>query len=69
MPLVLSFFLIGLFVWIAENIATFFGAWKYPNQHDQWQLVGLGKISSWILLVIVSFMIVAQLKHLKNHLQ
>ncbi|MDZ4551830.1 DUF817 family protein, partial [Bacillus cereus] len=33
-PLVLSFFLIGFFIWIAENIATFFGAWQYPNQRE-----------------------------------
>lgn len=65
MPLSLSFVLIGFFIWIAENIATFFGAWQYPNQQQQWELVHIGKISSWLLLVIVSFMIVALLKHLK----
>jgi len=59
MPLILSFFLIGLFIWIAENIATFFGAWKYPDQNAHWQIVHVGKISSWFLLVIVSFIIVA----------
>ncbi|MBD5006174.1 DUF817 family protein, partial [Xanthomonas citri pv. citri] len=42
MPLALSFILIGFFIWIAENIATFFGAWKYPNQIDTWSLVHLG---------------------------
>lgn len=66
MPLTLSFFLIGFFIWIAENIATFFGAWAYPNQQQQWEIVHIGKISSWLLLVIVSFMIVAQLKHVKE---
>lgn len=59
MPLVLSFFLIALFIWLAENIATFFGAWTYPNQQGHWQIVHVGKISSWFLLVIVSFIIVA----------
>ncbi|WP_018781576.1 DUF817 domain-containing protein [Bacillus sp. 95MFCvi2.1] len=67
MPLVLSFFLIGFFIWIAENIATFFGAWQYPNQREAWSLVHIGKISSWFLLVVISIMIVAQLKHLKEH--
>ncbi len=62
MPLVLSFVLIGFFIWIAENIATFFGAWEYPNQTDAWSFVHLGKVSSWLLLVIVSFLIVATLK-------
>lgn len=68
MPLVLSFFLIGLFIWIAENIATFLGAWQYPNQREAWEIVHVGKISSWFLLVIISFIIVAQLKHVKEAL-
>jgi len=64
MPLVLSFFLIGFFIWIAENIGTFFGAWVYPNQARQWAIVGPAKISSWMLLVIISFIIVAALKEI-----
>ncbi|WP_121615331.1 DUF817 domain-containing protein [Virgibacillus halodenitrificans] len=66
MPLALSFVLIGFFIWIAENIATFFGAWQYPNQREAWSLVHLGKVSSWLLLVIVSFLIVATLKQVKS---
>lgn len=66
MPLALSFVLIGFFIWIAENIATFFGAWSYPNQREAWSLVHLGKVSSWLLLVIVSFLIVATLKLVKG---
>lgn len=62
MPMVLAFFLIGFFVWVAENIATFFGAWVYPNQAHEWAIVGPAKISSWALLVIISFIIVAALK-------
>ncbi|KGA96127.1 hypothetical protein AJ85_17485 [Alkalihalobacillus alcalophilus ATCC 27647 = CGMCC 1.3604] len=69
MPLVLSFILIGFFIWIAENITTFFGAWQYPNQEGTWELVHIGKISSWFLLIIVSFIIVAQLKHVKYDLR
>jgi len=68
MPLPLAYFLIGFFIWIAENIATFFGAWYYPNQRGGWEFVHLSKISSWYLLVIVSFIIVAQLKHVKNRI-
>lgn len=67
MPLSLSFVLIGFFIWIAENIATFFGAWTYPNQTEAWSLVHLGKVSSWLLLVIVSFLIVATLKRVKGN--
>jgi len=66
MPLVLSFVLIGFFIWIAENVATFFSAWQYPNQSDVWRIVHLGKFSSWMLLVIVSFLIVATLKQVKE---
>jgi uncharacterized membrane protein YoaT (DUF817 family) len=66
MPLLLSFALIGLFVWVAENISTFFGAWVYPEQRAVWQLVSVNKISSWVLLVIISFLIVAELKHMRE---
>lgn len=66
MPLALAFALIGFFVYVAENIATFFGAWQYPNQQGGWTLVHAAKISSWALLVIISFVIIAQLKHVKE---
>ncbi|WP_194841087.1 DUF817 domain-containing protein [Sporosarcina cascadiensis] len=66
MPIAFSFVLIGFFIWVAENIATFFGAWRYPNQSETWHLVGIGKLSSWLLLVIVSFLIVATLKQVKK---
>lgn len=66
MPLTLAFVLIGLFVWLAENISTFLGAWTYPHQADGWQVVEPSKIVAWGLLVIVSFMIVVQLKHVKG---
>lgn len=69
MPLILSFFLIGFFIWIAENIVTFFGAWQYPNQEQAWSLVPIGKISSWFLLVIISIIIVAQLKQVKSRIK
>ncbi len=63
MPMNLAFMLIAFFIWIAENISTFYGAWEYPDQIHAWTLVGTGKITSWFLLVIVSFIIVAYLKH------
>ena len=64
MPQALSFLLIGFFIWVAENIATYFGAWQYPHQKKQWAIVGPTKISSWMLLVIISFIIVAALKEI-----
>jgi uncharacterized membrane protein YoaT (DUF817 family) len=66
MPLLLAFVLIGFFIWIAENISTFFGIWKYPNQLGAWSAVHVGKWSSWSMLVIMTFTIVANLKHIKS---
>jgi uncharacterized membrane protein YoaT (DUF817 family) len=66
MPLLLSFVLIGFFIWLAENISTFFGIWKYPSQLGAWSAVHVGKWSSWSLLVIMTFTIVANLKHIKE---
>ncbi|WP_314586333.1 DUF817 domain-containing protein [Paenibacillus terrigena] len=65
MPLILSFFLIAFFIWIAENISTLLGAWKYPDQMARWTWVHLGKLSSWFLLIIISIIIVAYLKQIK----
>ena len=65
MPLLLAFVLIGFFLWLAENISTFHGIWKYPDQMGAWARVSWGKWSSWSLLVIMTFTIVASLKHVK----
>ncbi|HYF12796.1 MAG TPA: DUF817 domain-containing protein [Candidatus Paceibacterota bacterium] len=66
MPLNLAFLLIAFFIWIAENISTYLGAWQYPNQVHVWNVVSTNKITSWFLLVIISFIIVAYLKHYKK---
>lgn len=66
MHLNVAFLLIAFFIWIAENISTYYGAWKYPDQVHTWTLVGTGKITSWFLLVIISFIIVAYLKHYRS---
>jgi uncharacterized membrane protein YoaT (DUF817 family) len=65
MPLLLGFVLVGFFIWLAENISTFFGVWRYPNQLGAWATVHVGKWCSWSLLVIMTFTIVVQLKHIK----
>lgn len=65
MPLLLAFVLIGFFVWLAENISTFFGVWRYPSQLGAWSVVHVGKWSSWSLLIVMTFTIVANLKHIK----
>uniref|UniRef100_UPI0028A5D26E DUF817 domain-containing protein n=1 Tax=Massilia alkalitolerans TaxID=286638 RepID=UPI0028A5D26E len=66
MPLLLAFVLIGFFIWLAENIGTFWGVWRYPNQLGAWSVVHVSKWSSWSLLVIMTFTIVANLKHIKE---
>jgi len=65
MPLMLGFVLTGFFIWMAENIGTFWGVWRYPNQLGAWSVVHISKWSSWSLLVIMTFTIVASLKHVK----
>jgi uncharacterized membrane protein YoaT (DUF817 family) len=65
MPTLAAFGLVGFFIWLAEQAATFLGAWRYPNQHHGWKPVYLQKLSSWSLLVIVSIVLVAELKRLK----
>jgi uncharacterized membrane protein YoaT (DUF817 family) len=59
MPLVLAFLLVAIFIWIAENIATWSNAWVYPNQADGWQPVSATKLVSWFLLMIISVVLVA----------
>lgn len=59
MPLLLGFFLVSLFIWIAENVSSFSTVWLYPHQLKAWAPVGLGKLGSWFLLMIISFVLVA----------
>ena len=63
MPLALSFALIGFFLWLAENLATLFSAWRYPEQADGWTFVHVGRFGSWALLVVVSFVLVASWRY------
>lgn len=59
MPFLATAALTALFVWIAENIGTFTSIWLYPNQLDQWELVGFSKMGSWFLLLVLSFALVS----------
>ncbi len=65
MPMILAFFLIAIFVWFGENIGTYLGAWRYPHQALAWEPVHLSKVSSWFCLVIVSLVLVGELKRIK----
>ena len=59
MSLVFGWFLVALFIWLAENVATFTNIWLYPNQTNGWQPVSFGKMSSWFLLIALSFILVS----------
>ena len=59
MPLLVGLFLVALFIWIAENIGTLTRTWLYPHQRIAWSMVSLGKLSSWFLLLIISYAMVA----------
>ncbi|EDL50258.1 hypothetical protein ED21_27343 [Erythrobacter sp. SD-21] len=65
MPLLLGFLLVALFIWFAENIATFANAWNYPGQEDCWELVSLAKLGSWYLLMLISFVLVSLVQTVK----
>jgi uncharacterized membrane protein YoaT (DUF817 family) len=58
MPLLVGFGLVALFIWFAENIATFANVWNYPGQEKQWKMVSLAKYGSWYLLMLISFVLV-----------
>lgn len=61
MPLILGWFLVALFIWFAENIATFSRAWVYPDQSEKWSLVSPAKLGAWYLLMYISFVLVKTL--------
>lgn len=58
MPILIAFGLVALFIWIAENVGTWAGAWRYPSQLEGWHLVGPEKFVSWYLLMLVSVVLV-----------
>ncbi len=59
MPLLAAFAGVAVFIYLAENIGTWAGAWMYPDQLDGWQPVSMTKLVSWFLLMIISVVLVA----------
>jgi uncharacterized membrane protein YoaT (DUF817 family) len=59
MPLLLGLFLVALFIWFAENFGTFTRTWLYPSQMGGWVMVPFAKLSSWLLLMTISYVMVA----------
>jgi uncharacterized membrane protein YoaT (DUF817 family) len=60
--LLFGFIGLGFWVWVGENYATYLGVWQYPHQYDGWEWVEVSKLSSWSILVVLTFLIVAFLK-------
>ncbi|MHC5225742.1 DUF817 family protein [Ignatzschineria sp. LJL83] len=54
-------FSIGILLWIAENIGTYYAVWSYPHQANLWQIVSPQKIISWYLLILTALAIVYKL--------
>ncbi|MBK7162597.1 MAG: DUF817 domain-containing protein [Sphingomonadales bacterium] len=59
MPLIVGLFLVATFIWFAENIGTFARAWSYPTQQAGWHMVSPSKLGAWMLLMYISFILVA----------
>jgi uncharacterized membrane protein YoaT (DUF817 family) len=67
MPILLGWFLVALFIWFAENIATYTNIWIYPNQAVVWNMVPVAKLSSWYLLMLLSFVLVSLINNVQIH--
>lgn len=65
MPFLLTAFLSAFFIWVAENIGTFTKSWLYPSQEQHWHLVSLQKLSAWLLLMYISFVLIDFLHFLR----
>jgi uncharacterized membrane protein YoaT (DUF817 family) len=59
MPMLVGWFLVATFIWLAENLGTFARAWTYPGQEHAWHLVTPMKLGAWYLLMYISFVLVA----------
>ncbi len=58
LPVLAVFAGVAVFIYLAENIGTWAGAWAYPDQVDGWQPVSPSKLISWFLLMIISVVMV-----------
>lgn len=61
MPILVAMGLVAVFIWIAENVATWAGAWSYPAQVAAWHPVAPTKIVAWLLLMTISVALVTWL--------
>ncbi len=68
MPLAIGIALTGMVVWLAENVGTYFGAWTWAYQRDGWEMVHVGTMGSWAILVSLSFALIATVKLFEGRL-
>jgi uncharacterized membrane protein YoaT (DUF817 family) len=67
MPLLVGLILVATFIWLAENLSTFSHAWVYPDQRGGWALVSPSKLGAWLLLMYISFILVAAIHPPRAH--
>ncbi|MDI3262439.1 MAG: DUF817 family protein [Fulvimonas sp.] len=60
-PLLLGFALVAWFIWMAENLGIYAHAWLYPTPRAGWHPVAMGKLGAWLLLMTISYAVVAAL--------
>lgn len=54
-------------IWMSEQVGTFARIWLYPHQEYAWRPVGLHMFTSWYMLLILSFAIVASLMRTESN--
>lgn len=58
MPVLVAMALVAVVIWLAEDVATWAGAWSYPAQLAAWHPVAPTKIVAWALLLTISVALV-----------
>jgi len=66
MPMLVGLTLVAMFIWFAENIATFARTWAYPNQLAGWTPVPVTKLGAWFLLMLISYTLVASVQGVRK---
>jgi len=66
MPFLVTALLSAFFIWLAENIGTYTRGWLYPNQTNEWHVVSLHKLSAWLLLMLISFILIDTLHFMRT---
>jgi tRNA dimethylallyltransferase len=51
--------LFAFIIWMSEQVGTFARAWIYPNQAAGWKPVSFHMFTSWYLLLVFSFILIA----------